>query len=109
MSDDRTKPQRQIAMTPRFERSKRRLPPKGQLAVDEAVQKIAQDPLSGEPKSGALRMVRVVKFKVGPQQLLLAYTFHDKRNVVEVLAVGPHENFYRDLQGHIGARPKQRE
>jgi hypothetical protein len=59
---------------------------------------------AGEQKTGALRMVRVLKFKVGPQQLLLAHTFHAKRNVVEVLAVGPHENFYRDLQEYLDAR-----
>jgi hypothetical protein len=45
-----------------------------------------------------------VKFKVGPQQYLLAYRFIVKRNVVEMLDVGVHENFYRDLQQYLEAR-----
>lgn len=61
-------------------------------------------PLSGQPKTGALKGVRVVKFKVGPGQLLLAYQFDSKRNVIEVLDVGPHENFYRDLQRYLNTR-----
>jgi len=35
----------------------------------------------------------VVKFKVSAQQQQLAYQFDAKRNVIEVLDVGPHENF----------------
>ena len=53
---------------------------------------------------GALKGVRVVKFPVGPQPLLLAYQFDARRNVVEVLDVGPHENFYRELQKYRDAR-----
>ena len=74
------------------------------MAIDEAVRGILADPLGGEPKTGALKGVRVVKVKVGPQQLLLAYQFDSKRNRVEVLDVGPHENFYRELQKYLDAR-----
>ena len=59
---------------------------------------------AGEPKVGALKGVRVVKVKVGSQQLLLAYQFDPKRNVIEVLDAGPPENFYRDLQKYLDAR-----
>ena len=48
--------------------------------------------------------MRVVKFKGAAQQLLLAYEFDEKANVIEVLDVGPHENFYRDLQQYLSAR-----
>jgi hypothetical protein len=72
--------------------------------VDEAVRGILADPLSGTPKVGALKGVRVVKFQIGPQQLLLAYQFDPKRNLVEALDVGPHENFYRELQKYLDAR-----
>lgn len=80
------------------------MPAAAQLAVDEAVKGSLADPLSGEPKVGALKGVRVVKVKVGPQQLLLAYQLDTRRNVVEVLDVGPHENFYRELQKYLDAR-----
>lgn len=102
----RTDPQRlpEVIQAPRFGKAKRRLPAKAQLAADDAVRGIQADPLSGEPKTGALRGVRVVKFKVGAQQLLLAYQFDARRRLVEVLDVGPHENFYRELQKYLDAR-----
>lgn len=99
-----SKPERTVLEMPRFIRNKKRLVPKAQLAVDEAVKAILADPLSGEPKSGALKAIRVVKFKVGPQQLLLAYKLDEKRNIIEAWAIGPHENFYRDLQEYMDAR-----
>jgi hypothetical protein len=40
---------------------------------------------------------------VGPQ-VLLAYEFDEKKNVVEAWAVGPHENFYRDLKDYMDSR-----
>ena len=75
-----------------------------QLEVDESVKRIVADPLVGEPKVGALKSVRVFKFKVQTLQLLLAYQFDARRNIVEVLDVGPHENFYRELQKYLDAR-----
>jgi hypothetical protein len=96
--------QRIVLQAPRFGKAKKRLPAAAQLEVDEAVKRIVKDPLSGEPKTGALQGVRVVKFKVSQLQLLLAYQFDPKRNVVEALDVGPHENFYRELQKYLGTR-----
>jgi mRNA-degrading endonuclease RelE of RelBE toxin-antitoxin system len=91
-------------MAPRFAKSKRRLPDRAQLVVDDQVRKLVVDPLAGEPKTGALRGVRVVKFKLDAQQVLLAYRFDEKGNALELLDVAPHENFYRDLQRYLGAR-----
>ncbi len=97
-------PERQILQAPRFSKAKKKLPATAQLATDDAVRGVIADPLSGEQKAGALRNVRIVKFKVGNQQLLLAYQFEARRNVIEVLDVGPHENFYRELQKYLDAR-----
>jgi mRNA-degrading endonuclease RelE of RelBE toxin-antitoxin system len=101
MAESRT---RTLVQAPRFGRSKKRLPAAAQLQIDEAVKGLLADPLSGEPKTGALKGVRVIKFKVGPQQLLLACQFDAKRNMIAALDVGPHENFYRELQKHLDAR-----
>jgi len=49
-----------------------------------------------------------VKFKVGPQQLLVAYTFTAKAQTLEMLDVGPHENFYRGLTQYLDARQRPR-
>ena len=99
------KPDRTVLQMPGSGRNKKRLNPKQQLAVDGAMKAIIADPFLGEPKVGALRAVRVHKFKVDPLQLLLAYKFDDKKNVIEAWAVGPHENFYRDLKDYIDSRP----
>ena len=53
------------------------------------------NPLTGDPKTGALKGVRL---------LLLAYQFDARRGVIEILDVGPHENFYRELQKYLDAR-----
>jgi len=68
-------PERTVVQAPRFGKAKRRLPATAQLEVDEVVKRIITDPLVGEPKVGALKGVRVVKFKIQTLQLLLAYQF----------------------------------
>jgi mRNA interferase RelE/StbE len=93
-----SKPERLVIEAPRFAKSKRRFPPRAQLEVDDHVKQLVANPLAGEPKTGALKGVRVVKFRLDAQQVLLAYQFDEKRNAIEILDVAPHENFYRDLQ-----------
>jgi hypothetical protein len=75
-----------------------------QEGVDAQVKGVIGNPLLGEPKVGALKGVRVVKFKAGVQQYLLAFQFFPKQNVIELLNVGVHENFYRDLQTYLDSR-----
>ena len=100
-----TPPQRTASAAPRFIKAKKRLPTNVQLETDEQVKEILKDPLRGEPKTGALRGVRVVKFKADDRQYLLAYTFRAKVNTVEVLDIGVHENFYKGLQDYLADRP----
>ncbi|MBI2371771.1 MAG: type II toxin-antitoxin system RelE/ParE family toxin [Deltaproteobacteria bacterium] len=95
---------REVLAVPRFLRSKRRLPASIQEMVDDQVRKVLEDPLLGEPKTGALRGVSVIKFKLGPHQYLLAYEFSPKLNQITLLDVGVHENFYRDLQKYRDSR-----
>lgn len=95
---------RTVRAVPRFLKSKRRLPDTVQETIDAQVRHLIENPLLGEPKTGALKGVRVVKFKVAGQQYLLAYLFLPKPNGIELLDVGLHENFYRDLQQYLDAR-----
>jgi mRNA-degrading endonuclease RelE of RelBE toxin-antitoxin system len=99
-----TPPERTVRAVPRFIKSKRRLTPAVQTEIDDQVKALVGDPFKGEPKKGALSGVRVVKFKGEDQQYLLAYYFHVKANVVELLNVGVHENFYRRLEGYLKDR-----
>lgn len=98
------KPQLVVIQAPRFAKAKQRFPSHVQLAIDETVRNIIAHPLSGVAKAGTLKGVRVLKFKVGITELLLAYQLKTKQGAIEVLDVGPHENFYRDLQKYLYAK-----
>lgn len=98
-------PGRRVQQVPRFRKAKRRLPGPVQDAVDDQVRRIMEDPLLGEPRSGALKGVRVVKFRGGSHQYLLAYRSFPHENMIEVVDVGVHKNFYRNLTGYLRDRP----
>lgn len=97
-------PERQARAVPRFMKSKRRLSPVAQAEVDSQIKALMDNPLAGDMKKGALKGVRVVKFKADDRQYLLAYYFHATPNIIEALDVAVHENFYRGLEGYLGAR-----
>jgi mRNA-degrading endonuclease RelE of RelBE toxin-antitoxin system len=85
-----------IVQTPYFKRSYKKLHSNQIKAVNSAIRKALSDPLCGETKKGDLAGVRVYKFRVFEQQFLLAYEFD--KNTLYLLALGVHENFYRDLK-----------
>jgi mRNA-degrading endonuclease YafQ of YafQ-DinJ toxin-antitoxin module len=64
--------------------------------LDEAVKSIMKDTNIGELKVGDLAGIRVHKFKMVTQIVLLAYTYSS--DTLTLLALGSHENFYRDLK-----------
>jgi mRNA-degrading endonuclease YafQ of YafQ-DinJ toxin-antitoxin module len=66
-------------------------------ALDQAIQKIVANPLVGSPKKGNLAGIRVYKFSMIKDLMLLAYEFNDDKMQLLLLALGTHENFYRDL------------
>lgn len=66
------------------------------LKVNEAIRAIIQDPKIGQEKKGDLAGVFVYKFKIHQQEILLAYEWNPKERLL--LALGVHENFYRDLK-----------
>lgn len=57
-----------------------------------------KDPKLGEQKKGDLAFLRVYKFKMAKQLMLLGYSYQDKAIVLELIALNSHENFYRDLK-----------
>ena len=66
-------------------------------AVHQAIRVVLADPAVGQEKKGDLAGVFVYKFDCVNQQFLLAYQSNASKRVL--LALGPHENFYRDLKG----------
>ena len=87
-----------IQQTGSFRRKVKKFAPDQKQALDRAVKKIVGTPGIGTMKKGDLALVRVYKYKAKTLQYLLAYTYDTNSETITLLAVGPHENFYRDLK-----------
>jgi mRNA-degrading endonuclease RelE of RelBE toxin-antitoxin system len=94
----------QPLVTPLFRRRKKKATRTVQEAIDSAARAILTNPLIGEPKVGAVKGVRVYKFKHHDLDYLVAYQLETRKRLIQFLAVGPHENFYRDLQRTLRRR-----
>jgi len=88
----------QVLQTPRFSKQLKKLKDNQKEAVDKAVQKVVDNPLIGIQKRGDLDYLRIYKFNMLKQQVLLAYSYEDEQLIIKLLGVGPHENFYRDIK-----------
>ncbi|MFZ5580580.1 MAG: type II toxin-antitoxin system RelE/ParE family toxin [Pseudomonadota bacterium] len=89
----------EVRQTRRFARVYKRLHDNVVVDVDAAVAMIARTPDAGEKKKGDLAELWVYKFRSLGQLHLLGYTRDDAIRLVYLEALGPHENFYRDLKG----------
>ncbi|HID37570.1 MAG TPA: type II toxin-antitoxin system RelE/ParE family toxin [Ghiorsea sp.] len=87
-----------ILQTPRFAKQVKKLQANQKQALDAAVKLVAGNPALGTQKRDDLSFLRVYKFKMLEQQALLAYSYDEKQIIITLLAVGSHENFYRDLK-----------
>lgn len=87
-----------VVQTTAFSKSVKKLHKNQKQDLDEAVKEIVQNPDIGDPKVGDLSGVSVYKFKMVKQLTLLAYQYEDKTITLSLLALGTHENFYRDLK-----------
>ena len=87
-----------LKQTRRFARAYKKLHDNVAADVDTATEVVADDPAVGERKKGDLAELFVYKFRSQNQLYLLGYTVDDEVRLVYLEAVGPHENFYRDLK-----------
>ncbi len=88
-----------IHQMPAFKRAYKKLHSSHKEKVNQAIQAIISDPKIGEEKKGDLTGVFIYKFKINHQEFLLAYEWKPKERLL--LALGVHENFYRDLKRTI--------
>jgi mRNA-degrading endonuclease RelE of RelBE toxin-antitoxin system len=87
-----------VVQTPSFKKVVKKLKPNQKQDLDIAVKTLMQDPKLGEQKKGDLAFLRVYKFKMSKQLTLLGYSYEDGALVLELITLGSHENFYRDLK-----------
>jgi len=88
----------EVRQTRRFARAYKKLHENVAADVDTAVEALAADPDLGERKKGDLAALWVYKFRSHGQLYLLGYSRDDGLRLIYLEAVGPHENFYRDLK-----------
>jgi len=89
----------QVQQTRRFARVYKKLTQASLIAdTDAAVVAVANNPDVGERKKGDLAQLWVHKFRSQGQLYLLGYTREDTVRLIYLEAMGPHENFYRDLK-----------
>ena len=85
-----------------FEKTVKKLLPVEKNTLDQEIRIIAENPSVGEEKKGDLKGVFVHKFKLKTAQYLLAY--RKSGGDLELIMIGPHENYYRDLKQYLKTR-----
>lgn len=85
-----------------FEQKVKKMSKQDKETLDQEIRRIAGDPQIGEEKKGDLRGVFVHKFKFKTTRQLLAYRKVD--DDLELVMIGPHENYYRDLKQYLKNR-----
>lgn len=88
----------EIRQSKKFEKAYKKLKPNQVSDVETAIKYIAANPQAGEHKKGNLDYLWVYKFSMVKQKALLGYHYDKDTIIIILIAVGPHENFYRDLK-----------
>lgn len=85
-----------------FEKKVKRFRKQDKKILDKQVHKILDNPGIGQEKKGDLRGVFIHKFKIQTIQYLLSYRLVG--DTLELIMIGPHENYYRDLETYLKSR-----
>jgi mRNA-degrading endonuclease RelE of RelBE toxin-antitoxin system len=85
-----------------FERKVKKFAKQEKKRLDDQILKIIDDPSIGSEKRGDLRGIYVHKFKLQTVQYLLSYRFVGEN--LELIMIGPHENYYKDLKSYLKRR-----
>ena len=88
-----------IYQTRLFEKQKKKLKTNQVKDLDKAIKSLIENPKLGQQKMGDLAQVWVYKFSMVIEPYLLAYLWDEKSRTL--LALGVHENFYRDFKRSI--------
>ena len=91
-----------ILQSRQFERKVKKFTKQEKKSLDKQILEISDNPVVGSEKKGDLRGVYIHKFKIKHTQYLLAYRFAEEN--LELIMIGPHENYYRDLKNYLKSR-----
>lgn len=96
MSEEQNESNIEVFQSRRFEKAMDKLPETLQAVVEDEIDRIIADPDIGELKKGDLNFLRVHKFLLNHQQVLLGYSWVEDKLELYLLSIGAHENFYRE-------------
>lgn len=85
-----------------FERKVKKFNKKEKNGLDDEIKKIIENPAIGIEKKGDLRGIFVHKFKIKTKLYLLSYRLLP--DGLELIMIGVHENYYRDLKSYLKNR-----
>ena len=85
-----------------FEKKVKKMSKAEKGALDREVRNIAENPNIGEEKKGDLKDIFLHKFKLKTNLYLLAYRVTGAD--LELIMIGSHENYYRDLKSYLKSR-----
>ena len=88
-----------VTQSPSFYRFIKKIDKKFKAEIDKQIHAIIATPSIGEEKKGDLQGVLIHKFKHLKTLYLIAY--RNTTNELQLVMIGTHENFYRDLKGYI--------
>ena len=89
----------EVIQSPNFAKLKKKLKKNQIKKLDDAIRAIMGNPTIGDTKSGDLQGIRVHKYKVGNNQILLAYELVE--STLYLYSFGSHQNFYRELSKYL--------
>jgi len=89
----------EIIQSPTFAKQKKKLKKNQIKKLDEAIKTIMTSPDIGDLKKGDLQGIRVYKYKVGNNLILLAYEVEG--STLYLYSFGSHQNFYRELSKYL--------
>ena len=88
-----------VIQSPSFTRKVKKFHEQQKKELDRQVLKILENPRIGQEKKGDLKDIHIHKFKIHDCQFLLAYRL--KADCLELIMIGSHENYYRNLKIHV--------
>ena len=87
-----------IRQTTEFKKQVKKLHKNQKKDLDAAILVVVKDVSIGDIKTSDLKGIQVYKFKMAKQLTLLTYKFYADQVVLIFIALGSHENFYRNLK-----------
>ena len=91
----------EVIQTRQFKQSVKKLTSQQKKELDQIIKTIMDNPFIGQQKKGDLDFLWVYKFRMNNQLTLLAYSYEEQIITLTLLALGSHENFYRDIKNSL--------